>query len=76
MKFRMWLAKLLTCKHRNIGYRFAGGKGCPYKQTECECNCSIPVYDIECLDCGKTWTLGEDEVIDFRMIRLPDIGKE
>ncbi len=27
--------------------------------------CSIPVYDIRCCNCGKVWTIGESDLISF-----------
>ena len=65
MRWRQWLLNLLRCKHKHFEYEFAGGKGCPYNQCECEGSCSVPVYEVYCRDCGRSWTLGEDELIDF-----------
>lgn len=71
-----WVRKILKCKHRHIAYHPNGGKPCPYEPVECACEtstgCSIPVYDVLCLDCGKTWLLGDDEVMDFFGSRIPD----
>ena len=64
-KLKLWLARWLRCKHTHFEYEEAGGRGCPYKQWECECGCSVPVYDVICLDCNKSWTLGDDELIGF-----------
>jgi len=61
-----WLRRLIQCRHRHgFEYECGGGKGCPYNQCECEGGYSVPVYDVSCPDCGKIWTLGEDELIDF-----------
>jgi hypothetical protein len=64
-KIRYWLTKLLRCKHRYFEYEDAGGKACVYNHCGLDCQCSIPVYDVYCKDCGMSWTLGEDELISF-----------
>ena len=72
-KLRNWLTLLLRCRHRHFDYMDAGGKGCPYNQCACEGGCSVPVYDVICRDCGKEWTLGEDELIDFFASRRKEV---
>ncbi len=66
MKIRRWLQKKLECQHRH-GFRYTtvGGKPCLYYQCECIAVCSIPVYEVFCPDCKKSWTLAADALIDF-----------
>ena len=58
-----WLICFLLRRHK-WGYEEAGGKG----NYNCRCDMnndcsSIPVYDLTCLRCGLSITLGEDELI-------------
>jgi len=62
---KLWLAKKLACKHLILEYELAGAKACPRSIDYCECGCSIPVYTVSCISCGKAILLGEDELIDF-----------
>lgn len=72
-RLRFWLAHLLECHHGHFEYEDAGGKACVYNQVcnkkdcenACSGECSIPVYEVYCKDCGMSWTVGEDEVMDF-----------
>ena len=63
---KKWLQAKLQCHHKH-GFKYveSGGKCCPYSQCECEGGCSIPVYEVFCPDCKRSWTLGEDALIDF-----------
>jgi len=57
-----WYLCLLLRRHK-WGYTEAGGKqnyNCTCDSIDC---CSIPVYDLTCLRCGLSVTLGEDELI-------------
>jgi len=57
-----WYLCLLFRRHK-WGYIEAGGKpnyNCFCESSDC---CSIPVYDLTCLRCGLSVTLGEDELI-------------
>jgi len=65
-----WCLCLLLRRHK-WGYAEAGGKA----NYNCSCDaiegwcCSIPVYELTCLRCGLSVTLGEDELIDcFAMV--------
>jgi len=56
-----WFLCLLFQRHK-WGYEFAGCKpnyNCPSGNADC----GISVYDLTCLRCGLTITLGEDELI-------------
>jgi hypothetical protein len=71
-KLRIWIINLLRCRRRHkhgFEYEDAGGKSCYRGDAECDCSltrgCSIPVYEVYCKDCGMSWTLGEDELIQF-----------
>ena len=69
-----WFLCLLLRRHK-WGYVFAGGKhnyNCACGAEDC---CSISVYDLTCLRCGLSVTLGEDELIDCfaREIKEGDI---
>ena len=66
MKVRLRLSNILKCKHnKGFWYLFTGCKPCPYVQCDCDGECSVPVYRISCKKCEQSWTVGEDEVIDF-----------
>jgi len=59
-----WFLCLLLQRHK-WGYYEAGGKA----NYNCSCDMngdcsSIPIYDLVCLRCGLSVTLGEDELID------------
>uniref|UniRef100_A0A6M3JI90 Uncharacterized protein n=1 Tax=viral metagenome TaxID=1070528 RepID=A0A6M3JI90_9ZZZZ len=57
-----WFICFLLRRHK-WGYYSAGGKAnynCSCESDDC---CSIPVYDLVCLRCGLSITLGEDELI-------------
>jgi len=57
-----WYLCFLLRRHK-WGYTEAGGKlnyNCNCESSDCS---SIPVYDLTCLRCGLSVTLGEDELI-------------
>lgn len=73
---RRFLQRLLKCRHKHFEYETAGGKMCIYQdcaRTDCSGECSIPVYQVYCLDCGQSWTLGENEVMDFFARRRKEV---
>jgi hypothetical protein len=56
---------LLKCHHKHFVYVESGGRGCPYGEFSDSGNCSLPVYEIYCKECGMKWILGQDELIRF-----------
>jgi hypothetical protein len=61
-----WFICRYLFKRHKWSYVEAGGKQNP--NCRCGngvgCGCSMPVYNLTCLRCGITCTLGEDELID------------
>lgn len=65
-----WFLCLFLQRHK-WGYIYGGGKD----NYNCMCDMnggcsSIPVYDLTCLRCGLSITLGEDELIGCFAKRL------
>lgn len=64
-----WYLCFLLQRHK-WGYTLGGGKdnyNCSCGNSGCS---SISVYDLTCLRCGLSVTLGEDELIDCFAKRL------
>ena len=67
-----WFICLILSRHK-WGYAIGGGKA----NYNCTCGmnggcCSIPVYELTCLRCGLSVTLGEDELIDSFARRIEE----